>query len=201
MFEAVLVALAGAVFAFVANAVSPRGLALARNYFPNGTNGTVSASIAAQPPHGTGSTNTISAADLLAARIREEGFQEITRDQTAGLYHDSRFPQALVVFIDARDAAHYREGHVPGAYEFDPYRPETCFATVLPVCQAAEQIVVYCNGGDCEDRRFAAVALRDAGIAARKVFVYTGGISEWTADGLPVEMGERNSGNLRNAGK
>ena len=201
LFEAALVALAGAVFAFVANAVSPRGLALAKNYFPGGTNGTVSASLPALPPRGAGSTNPVSAAELVAARLQEKGLQGIDRERAARLYHDPRLLQGLVVFIDARDEAHYREGHVPGAYEFDPYRAEAYLAAVLPVCQAAEEIVVYCNGGDCEDSQFAALALRDAGIANQKLFVYTGGIAEWAANGLPVEMGGRNSGNLRNADK
>ena len=43
LLEALLVAAVGSVIAFVANAVSPRGLILARNYFPGATHGTVSA--------------------------------------------------------------------------------------------------------------------------------------------------------------
>jgi len=103
--------------------------------------------------------------------------------------------------INARDEQHYREGHIPGACEFDPYHPEKYFATVLPVCQAAEQIVLYCNGGDCDDSESAAITLRDVGIANQKLFVYTGGITEWTTNGLPVEIGGRNSGNLRSTNK
>ena len=67
---------------------------------------------------------------------------------------------------------------------------------MLPVCQAAEQIVVYCNGGDCDDSETAAILLRDVGIANRKLFIYGGGITEWTTNRLPVEIGARNSGNL-----
>ena len=119
--------------------------------------------------------------------------------QAAQLFQDPRFKQGSIVFIDARDEQHYQEGHIPGAYEFDPYRPEKYFAAVLPVCKAAEQIVVYCNGGDCDDSESAALLLRDVGIANQKLFVYGGGITEWTTNGLPVETGERNSGNLRNA--
>jgi rhodanese-related sulfurtransferase len=62
------------------------------------------------------------------------------------------------------------------------------------VCLAAEKIVVYCAGGDCEDSRFAAILLRDAGVAPEKLFVYSGGLHAWTAAGLPVESGERRSG-------
>ena len=92
---------------------------------------------------------------------------------------------------------HYQQGHIPGAYEFDPYRPEKYFGDVLPVCQKAEQIVVYCNGGDCDDSESAALLLRDVGIPNQKLFVYGGGMAEWITNSLPVETGARNSGNLR----
>jgi rhodanese-related sulfurtransferase len=107
----------------------------------------------------------------------------------------------LVVFVDARDDQHYQEGHVPGAYQLDHYRPEKYLAPVLLVCQTAHQIVVYCNGGDCEDSEFTAITLRDAGILREKLLIYGGGLTEWLTNGLPVEIGPRNSGNLRNASK
>ena len=71
------------------------------------------------------------------------------------------------------------------------------FGDVLPVCQKAEQIVVYCNGGDCDDSETAALLLRDVGIPNQKLFVYGGGMAEWITNSLPVETGARNSGNLR----
>jgi rhodanese-related sulfurtransferase len=133
--------------------------------------------------------------------MKEKGLQVMDGSQTAQLFHNPRFQSNLIVFIDARDEEHYRQGHIPGAYEFDPYHPEKYFDTVLPVCQKAEQIVVYCNGGDCDDSESAALLLRDVGIPNQKLFVYGGGITEWTTNSLPVETGARNSGNLRNMNK
>ena len=198
LLEALFVAVIGAVFAFGANLISPRGLALTRNYFPAGISRPVPAAT------GVASTNSPAAsspAQLLAARLKEQGLQSVDGRQAAELFHDPRFKQGSIAFIDARDEQHYREGHIPGACEFDPYYPEKYFPTVLPVCQAAEQIVIYCNGGDCDDSESAAILLRDVGIANRKLFIYTGGIPEWTTNGLPVEIGGRNSGNLRSANK
>jgi rhodanese-related sulfurtransferase len=134
-------------------------------------------------------------------RLKEQGLQSVDGRQAAELFHDPRFKQGSIAFIDARDEQHYREGHIPGACEFDPYYPEKYFPTVFPVCQAAEQIVIYCNGGDCDDSESAAILLRDVGIANRKLFIYTGGIPEWATNGLPVEIGGRNSGNLRSTNK
>jgi rhodanese-related sulfurtransferase len=195
--EALFVAVIGAAFAFGANLVSPRGLALTRNYFPAGISRPVPAARAianTNPP-------APSPAQLLAVQLKELGLQWVDGHQAAQLFHDPRFKQGSIAFIDARDEQDYREGHIPGACEFDPYYPEKYFATVFPVCQAAEQIVVYCNGGDCDDSESAAITLRDVGIANRKLFIYTGGITEWTTNGLPVEIGGRNSGNLRSTNK
>jgi rhodanese-related sulfurtransferase len=197
LLEALLVAAAGIVLAFGANLVSPRGLALTRNYFQAGINRPVPA---ARDVANTNSPAS-SPAQLLAARLKEQGLQWVDGRQAAQLFHDPRFKQGSIAFIDARDEPHYREGHIPGACEFDPYHPEKYFTTVLPVCQAAEQIVLYCNGGDCDDSESAAITLRDVGIANQKLFVYTGGITEWTTNGLPVEIGGRNSENLRSTNK
>ena len=89
----------------------------------------------------------------------------------------------------------------PRRLEFDPYYPEKYFPTALSPCQAAEQIVVYCNGGDCDDSESAAITLRDVGIAVNKLFVYGGGIPDWVTNGMPVESGGRNSGKLRDTKK
>jgi len=190
--EALLVAVAGAVVAFATNQISPRGLVLTRNYFPVKSNHTATAN--ANPA-------ALSPAQLLAAEMRKNGLQLVDGSQAAKLFRDPRFKQNAVVFIDARDESHYREGHIAGAYEFDPYHPDKYFAAILPICRAAAQIVVYCNGGDCDDSETAAILLRDVGIANRKLFVYGGGITEWTNNSLPIEVGARNSGSLRGANK
>ena len=203
LLEAVWVVIAGAIFALTANIISPRGLALTRNYFPQGTGRLVPATPPASRPSNAAGTNApaFDPTQLLAAELKEKGLQLADRSEAVQLFHDPRFKQGTVVFVDARDEQHYREGHIPGAYEFDPYRPEKYFDVVLPVCQAAEQIVVYCNGGDCDDSETAAILLRDIGIANQKLMVYGGGITEWTTNGLPVEAGGRNSGDVRNPGK
>lgn len=177
-----LVATVGAVLAFAANAISPRGLTLTRNYFPGATKGAVSAP-----------------GVPAVAGIKEKSLQWVDGKRVLHLFNDPRFQQQMIVFIDARDQEQYHEGHIPGAYEFDPYYPEKHLVTVLLVCQAAEEVVVYCNGGDCEDSQFAAITLRDAGILNQKLSVFAGGLTEWTTNGLPVETGERNSGNVRQA--
>ena len=69
----------------------------------------------------------------------------------------------------------------------------------LSTCLNATKIVVYCSGGNCEDSEFAALTLKEAGAPLDRIAVYAGGITDWTAKGLPIEVGARNSGNLRPA--
>jgi len=195
--EALLVAALGAGFAFAANQISPRGLALTRDYFPTGTAHQVRPVAKAVPPPAAGTNAAaLSPAQFLAAQMKEKGLQLIDGPQATKYFHDPRFQQNRVVFVDARNEEEYQKSHIPGAYEFDPYRSGKYYDVVLPVCQKAEQIVVYCNGGDCDDSESAALLLRDMGIPNQKLFVYGGGFMEWTTNNLPVETGARNSGTL-----
>jgi rhodanese-related sulfurtransferase len=195
--EAVLVAALGATFAFAANQISPRGLSLTRDYFPSGTPHEVRR-VAGPGLPGVAGTNseTLSPAQFLAAQMKEKGLQLLDERQTWQCFHDPRYLRDVIVFVDARDKDQYQQGHIPGAYDFDPYHPEDYFAAVLPACQQAAQIVVYCDGGDCDDSETAALLLRDVGIPNQKLFVYGGGFTEWKANSLPVETGARNSGTL-----
>lgn len=199
LLEAMLVAAVGGVFALATNHISPRGLELARNYFPTGTNDLVRAVATNAPPGNIADTNTgISiSAEQLAARVKQQGFQWVDRQRALQLFHDSHSNQG-VVFIDARDQSYYLEGHIPGAYDFNPYDPEKYFPVIMPVCQEAKRIVIYCEGGDCDDSETAALLLKDVGIPREKLFVYGGGITEWTNNRLPVETGKRTSGTPTN---
>jgi len=197
LLEAVAVGGIGLLLALAANALSPHGLDLTQNFFP-GAGQTASANSKALTDAGTSSATNSGHMQMVAAQLRQQGLQAVEGNEAARLFHDPAHDTDQIVFVDARDDEHYQAGHIPGAYQFDHYHAERYFSTVLPVCQQAQQIIVYCNGGDCEDSKFAAIILRDsAGVTKEKLFVYTGGMTEWQASGLPVELGARQSGNLR----
>jgi len=193
--EGIIVAVSGALLAFVANAISPRGLDLKRDYFPNARAKATTA--ASTNLAATALTNAVPGPEQLATRLRNENLQLADSKLAVQLFQDPRYAQGRLIFLDARNDEHYQAGHIPGAYQLDHYRPADYLSAVLPACQVAEQIVVYCNGGDCEDSENTALFLRDAQIPSEKLFVYAGGITEWAANGMPIETGERNSGNLR----
>lgn len=176
------VAVAGVAFAFLANQISPRGLKLTRNY---------SGTPPAQP-----------SGESVEDRLKAQRLHLIKRPEVEQLFHDPRREQNAILFIDARDEEDYQKGHIPGACEFFPYYPEKYLPTALPLCEIAEQIVVYCAGGDCEDSQAAAIYLRDTvGIPGDKLLVYGGGMTEWETNSLAVEIGARGSGDIHEGGK
>jgi rhodanese-related sulfurtransferase len=191
LLEALLVAAVGAIVAFAANALSPRGLKLTQDYFHGET---LPVSRAKTNRTAVVASSTNAAPDPVVARLKEKGLQVVNGEQVIELFHDPLYQQGAFVFIDARNDEHYQGGHIPGAYQFDNYHPENYMGTVFPVCQSAQKVVIYCSGGNCEDSQFAALTLRDAQIPNEKLFIFTGGITEWTNRGYAIELGERNSG-------
>jgi rhodanese-related sulfurtransferase len=201
--EGLIVAACGVCLALLANAVSPRGLRLNRNYFPGSTATPVAGSVAASTNQGqtSGVTNAGPATSALELRLQAEGISLATGATVRQLLDDPRLAQGLVLIIDARDDEAYQKGHIPGSWQLDHYHPEKYLPAVYPLCQNAQQIIVYCNGGDCEDSVFTAVVLREAGIPREKLFVFGGGITEWNANHWPVEIGQRGSGQVQSASK
>ena len=159
-----LVLLIGSVFAFAVNHFSPRGLSLGRDYFPAAAD-PVPVAPETKPTH---------------------EFPTVTHIDIQEMIGDQRYATRKFLLIDARDDAHYRAGHIPGAMQFDRYQPQNHLSAVLPACLAAEKIVIYCTGGNCEDSIFAARALRDYGIPADRFFIFTGGIQSWQDAQLPL---------------
>jgi len=122
------------------------------------------------------------------------GYQPIRHEQVVADFQSPQYRAELIIFVDARDDANYALAHIPGAYQLDHYLLDNYIDTVLPACQNAMKVVVYCNGGECEDSMFAAGDLIEQGVDPSKVFVYVGGVDAWKRDGLPFERGERYSG-------
>jgi rhodanese-related sulfurtransferase len=193
--ETLLVALLGLICALAANAVSPRGLNLGRDYFPASERGSVPVARAPAPANAsTAVDGRADVQDAVARRLARQQLRAVSGGDAVALFQDPQREHGLFVFIDARDDAHYQAGHIPGAWQFNHYRPENFLPTVLPVCLSALKVVVYCAGGQCEDSEFAAIMLRDTGVPAENIFVYTGGMNDWAAGHHPIEIGRRSSG-------
>ena len=189
--EALAVALGGFLLALLLNGISPRGIRLTRNYFP------ASKPVAVSPTGTNAAAVAHAATNTLSARLAARGLQVADTNLVLKLYHDPGYSGGGIVFLDARNDQAYTEGHIPGAYQLDYYYKEKYLPTVLPVIMSAVTIVVYCNGGDCEDSELTASLLQQAGIPPARLFVYAGGFTEWEATGLPVELQSRHSGVMK----
>jgi rhodanese-related sulfurtransferase len=93
------------------------------------------------------------------------------------------------LIFDARPAAFFVRGHVPGALNLarDDFAHD--YRRLSGVVKAAgdKPIIVYCSGGECHDSRLVANALLTLGYS--NVSVFTGGWEAWSAAGLPVATG------------
>lgn len=118
-------------------------------------------------------------------RIVELGLQPMTVDE-AELYH----ADGAALFVDARNREDYEEGHIPGAVYLNHYQSADLIEEVRPDLEAAFMVVVYCNGGDCDDSINLALDLVTLyGIPNGNVYVFDGGMEVWKARGLPVVTG------------
>ncbi len=92
------------------------------------------------------------------------------------------------LFIDARPAGPFREGHVAGARSVPYDGPEARIPDGVLTLPRDRTLVVYCEGGDCHSSLGLAKLLHDKGF--KDIRVMTGGWAEWTQSGLPAETGD-----------
>ena len=102
-------------------------------------------------------------------------------------YAQMKFQSSKVIFLDARLPADFKAGHIKGAINFPYEEFEQYSARVLPKLPANEEIITYCDGGECESSLLLSRELRDLGY--RNIKVFFGGWSEWQEAGLAVETG------------
>lgn len=156
LLQAAMVAGIGLCVAIIANFLSPRGLSLSRDYFP--------AAIPDETPK-----PPVIVENPTPAPTHE--FATATRAEVEAFTRDSRFVTQKFVLIDARNVANYQAGHIPGALQYDHFRPTDNIAQIAPACLAAEKIILYCHGGTCEDSIFAARLLVGYGVPAARLAI------------------------------
>jgi len=209
--EALLIGASGLGLGLVGNALSPAGLRIDRDYFP-----TAAAILIASPaptpapapashedPAPTGAAVApVSEVETKAReRLAAQGLAAIGFEEARSLFEDPSYAAGGLLFVDARNDEEYQEGHVPLALQFDHYHPERYLDAVLQAAPGTSRVVVYCNGGNCEDSEYAAATLKDFLAEPETLCVYVGGIEEWRARAMPVETGARGSGVLQGGKK
>jgi len=127
------------------------------------------------------------AAEEPAETPLEHPYRVISFSDALAIVKDPLYATGICVFIDARDDEAWAAGHIPGARRLNPYYAEQFVPDLLPVVFNAERIIVYCNGGDCEDSIYAARELENAGVDVSRIYLFEGGMDAWRSQQGPVE--------------
>jgi len=134
-------------------------------------------------------TDTADVDPALVARLAEKGLSAIGHRAFVTLTEDPMMAAGAYLIVDARRAEDFSAGHIPGALHLDPFFPDEGLPALMPLLPIAQRVVVYCNGGECEDSETAALMLMQFGVPSDRLAVYTGGIAAWRADERPEEQG------------
>jgi len=81
------------------------------------------------------------------------------------------------LFVDARSAAEYANGHIPGAV--------LASAELTELLNEPRPLVLYCTGVECEDSLLLALELRKLG--REDISIFIGGMDIWRSELLSVE--------------
>lgn len=214
--EALLVLVVGVTLGLGANAMRARGLDLGRDHFPRSVvpvaNDATADVAPAEPeeadaelesaeqpvdpepepaPEDTPPAAEEPAVDpIVAARLAAKGLSAVGLAEMQAFVADDNYGYGLYMLLDARRPSEIEAGHISGARAWDPYAPElSATDELLSELLGAMRVVVYCNGGDCEDSETAALQLLGFGVNPAGLAVFAGGWAEWTAAGLPTEKG------------
>jgi rhodanese-related sulfurtransferase len=128
-----------------------------------------------------------------AATAGENGGGAAPGSETSVETIDAAYVMGLVdagdaFIIDARPAADYNKGHIPGSINI-PYDQMADYVEEVTSLMAFDaRIVCYCNGPDCDFSDQVATELRFLGYTDVGVFV--GGWEHWEQAGYEVEITE-----------
>ena len=92
---------------------------------------------------------------------------------------DAMRSAADYVWIDARSAARFAEGRVPGALPLNEDAWDELLPAVLQAWPTGQPAIVYCDSRECEASEDVARRLREFGVAP--VLVLQGGWEAWLA--------------------
>ena len=125
------------------------------------------------------------------SKLIEHEFSKSTAEEIKDYLELLYENEAYVVLLDSRKKSSYKDGHIPGAYLANHYQQEKYIPNLKDTLQKTPIIIIYCNGGNCEDSIFLARDLvYEHDIPLESISIYEGGIAEWKRLKLPIKKGE-----------
>jgi rhodanese-related sulfurtransferase len=108
-----------------------------------------------------------------------KGIGELELEEARAL-HEER----TAVFVDARSAKEFNEGHIPGALLLPPDDFDEAISSWTELIPRETLLITYCGAG-CDSSLDLAELLKEEGYSRIKVFF--GGWDKWKGAGYPVE--------------
>ena len=112
--------------------------------------------------------------NYVADRAREEGIPVIDLARMQTLAAGGR-----AMIFDARSAADYADGHIPGSLSLPYAEAEDAFSDLRMLLTRGDTIVVYCSGRECDESLLLGTFLQRQGFT--NVLLYAGGYTQWAA--------------------
>ena len=94
------------------------------------------------------------------------------------------------VFLDAREAALYKMGHLPGALHVSKEKAEQYLPQLIGLERGGKVLIAYCDGLGCKKAEELLRTLQGRGIRALGLFA--DGWQGWMEKGLPIDEGAGN---------
>jgi rhodanese-related sulfurtransferase len=116
------------------------------------------------------------------AASQRQGLEEVSLAEAWSLYQGGR-----ALFVDARDAVSFYDGHIKGALNVPPGEAGRYLEEIRALGRTGLVIIVYCDGVDCPLSTELARSLQQSGVASAKVLV--DGWGRWHKAGYPTEKG------------
>lgn len=183
----------GGAIGFSVNAVRAKTIKPSQNYFDLKIDLPADSGAVAKTPSvavDTTSSNGIDKGTESTAGVRKvHGFVAVNATEALALYNDPQRESGLYVFVDARDDEKFAAGHIPGAVQCDHYFLSKYIDRTLERVKGAAKVIVYCNGGDCEDSGLVCKDLFNADIPYDALLLFDEGWAEWSKRGYPKEIG------------
>lgn len=106
----------------------------------------------------------------------------IALDQAKQLWH-----RGAALFLDAREPADYAAGHIGNALNLPAQSFAQHFGEVAPLLTPDSELVLYCDGKECELSHRLAISLRQQGYT--NLHILANGLTVWRQAGLPTTPG------------
>jgi rhodanese-related sulfurtransferase len=92
----------------------------------------------------------------------------------------------VALFLDARDPLDFAAGHIGNALNLPAKSFDTTFAAIAPMLTPASELVLYCDGQECDLSHELAQSLRARGYT--NLHLLQNGWTAWKEAGFPVAI-------------